>query len=75
MGNVHAVHVVVGVGGVDEGVGDRRLVLDSLRGQLLVLEDDPPLEALWRGQLRLGLVHRRREQRISEYLLQCFKMM
>ena len=29
--DVHAVHVVVGVGGVDEGVGDRhRLVLDSV---------------------------------------------
>ena len=31
MRDVHAMHVVVGVGGVDEGVGDRhRLVLDSV---------------------------------------------
>ena len=70
MRDVHAVHVVVGVGGVDESVGGRRLVLNSLRGELFVLENDPLLEALWRGQLSLGLVQRRGEQRVSEYLLQ-----
>ena len=70
--DVHAVDVVVGVGGVDEGVAHgHRLLLDALWRQLLVLQDDPPLQPLRRRQLRLRLVQRRREQRVAEYLLQC----
>ena len=70
--DVHPVDVVVGVGGVDEGVAHgHRLLLDALWRQLLVLQDDPPLQPLRRRQLRLRLVQRRREQRVAEYLLRC----